>query len=158
MACNQKNGKTYYNSLTAFQGGTEASTNYLLDCTHYTCMNRQMCINSGEGFPLAKNFDIQVLGVPRPLGNSGLYCCDIRCICDLVYQQVYRCGNGCPNTCLQEETVVVTRCIPCPSADVPIVKALGVSATPVGASCGCPSTNVAEVEFAFAIESGESSI
>lgn len=153
MACSQ-NGKTYYNSLTPYPGGTAASTSYLMDCTHYTCGNRQMCINSADGFPLASNFDIQVLGVPRPVGDSGEYCCDIRCICDLTYQQVYRCGGGCPNSCLQTEKVIVTKCIPCPSADVPTVTALGVSASPVGASCGCPSTNVAEVEFVFSVATG----
>ena len=153
MACNQ-NGKTYYNSLTPYPGGTDASTTYLMDCTHYTCGNRQMCVNSANGFPLASNFDIQVLGTPRPVGDSGEYCCDIRCICDLTYQQVYRCGNGCPNSCLQTEKVTVTKCIPCPSADVPTVTALGVSASPVGASCGCPSTNVAEVEFVFTVATG----
>lgn len=153
MACNQ-NGKTFYNSLTPYPGGTAASTSYLMDCTHYTCCNRQMCVNSANGFPLASNFDIQVLGTPRPVGDGGQFCCDIRCICDLTYQQVYRCGNGCPNSCLQTEKVIVTKCIPCPSADVPTVTALGVSASPVGASCGCPSTNVAEVEFAFTVAAG----
>lgn len=152
MACNQ-NGKTYYNSLTPYPGGTAASTSYLMDCTHYTCGNRQMCVTA-DGFPLASNFEIQVLGTPRPVGDSGQYCCDIRCICSLIYQQVYRCGNGCPNSCLQDEKVIVTKCIPCPSADVPVVTALGVSASPVGASCGCPSTNVAEVEFAFTVATG----
>ena len=153
MACNQ-NGKTFYNSLTPYPGGTAASTSYLLDCTHYTCGNRQMCVNSAGGFPLASNFDIQVIGVPRPVGDGGQYCCDIRCICDLTYQQVYRCGSGCPNSCLQTEKVIVTKCIPCPSADVPTVTAIGVNASPVGASCGCPSTNVAEVEFAFTVATG----
>ena len=153
MACNQ-NGKTFFNSLTPYPGGTEASTTYLLDCSHYTCGNRQMCVNSADGFPLASNFNIQVLGVPRPVGDSGEYCCDIRCICDLTYQQVYRCGNGCPNSCLQTEKVIVTKCIPCPSADVPTVTALGVSASPVGATCGCPSTNIAEVEFVFSVATG----
>ena len=152
MACSQ-NGKTFFNSLTPYPGGTAASTTYLLDATHYTCGNRQMCVTA-DGFPLASNFDIQVLGVPRPVGDGGQYCCDIRCICDLTYQQVYRCGNGCPNSCLQTEKVIVTKCIPCPSADVPTVTALGVSASPVGVSCGCPSTNVAEVEFAFTVGTG----
>jgi len=152
MACNSQNGKTYYNSLTPYPGGTDASTSYLLDCTHYTCGNRQMCVNSADGFPLASNVDIQVLGVPRAVGSE--YCCDVRCICDLTYQQVYRCGNGCPNSCLQTEKVIVTKCIPCPSADVPTVTALGVSASPVGASCGCPSTNVCEVEFTFTVATG----
>lgn len=46
------------------------------------------------------------------------------------------------------------KCIPCPSADVPTVTALGVSASPVGVSCGCPSTNVADVEFAFTVATG----
>ena len=153
MACNQ-NGKTYFNSLTPYPGGTDASTTYLLDVTHYTCGNRQMCINSADGFPLASNFDIQVLGAPRPVGDGGQYCCDVRLICSLIYQQVYRCGNGCPNSCLQDEKVIVTKCIPCPSADVPTVTALGVSASPVGASCGCPSTNVCEVEFTFTVATG----
>lgn len=152
MACNSQNGKTYYNSLTPYPGGTDASTTYLLDATHYTCGNRQMCVNSADGFPLASNVDIQVLGVPRAVGSE--YCCDVRCICDLTYQQVYRCGNGCPNSCLQTEKVIVTKCIPCPSADVPTVTALGVSASPVGASCGCPSTNVCEVEFTFTVATG----
>jgi len=150
MACNQ-NGKTFFNSLTPYPGGTDASTTYMLDATHYTCGNRQMCV-SADGFPLASNIDVQVLGVPRALGSE--YCCDVRCICDLTYQQVYRCGNGCPNSCLQTEKIIVTKCIPCPSADVPTVTAVGVSATPVGASCGCPSTNVCEVEFAFTVATG----
>lgn len=154
MACNSQNGKTYFNSLTPFPGGTDAATSYLLDCTHYTCGNKQMCVSSSDGFPLASNFDIQVLGTPRPLGD-GLYCCDVRCICDLTYQQVYRCGNGCPNTCLQTEKVIVTHCIPSSSADVPTVTAVGVSAAAVGTSCGCPSTNVCDVEFAFAVETAE---
>ena len=153
MACNQ-NGKTFFNSLTPYPGGTAASTSYLLDATHYTCGNRQMCVNSADGFPLASNFDIQVLSLPRPVGDSGEYCCDIRCICDLTYQQGYRCGNGCPNSCLQTEKVIITKCIPCPSADVPTVTALGVSASPVGASCGCPSTNTADVEFVFSVATG----
>ena len=150
MACNSQNGKTFFNGLTPYPGGTDASTTYLLDATHYTCGNRQMCVNA-DGFPLASNFDVQVLGVPRASGSE--YCCDIRCICDLTYQQVYRCG-GCPNSCLQTEKVVVTKCIPCPSADVPTVTAVGVNATPVGASCGCPSTNVCEVEFTFTVATG----
>lgn len=156
MSCNKQNGKTYYNALTPYPGATPESASYLLDCTHYTCGNRQMCVNSAEGFPLAKNFNVQVLGTPRPKGD-GLYCCDVRFICDLVYQQVYRCGNGCPNTCLQEETVVVTRCIPCSSADITVTP-VDVSATPVGASCGCPSTNMTDVEFIFTVESSTSSI
>jgi len=151
MACNSQNGKTYFNSLTPYPGGTDASTTYMLDATHYTCGNRQMCV-SADGFPLASNIDVQVLGVPRALGTE--YCCDVRCICDLTYQQVYRCGNGCPNSCLVTEKVIVTKCIPCPSADVPTVTAVGVSASPVGASCGCPSTNVCEVEFAFTVATG----
>ena len=155
MAFNQ-NGKTYFNSLTPYPGGTDASASYLLDCTHYTCGNRQMCVNPAEGFPLASGFGIQVLGVPRLVG--GKYCCDIRCICDLTYQQVYRCGTGCPNSCLQTEKVIVTKCVPCPSADVPEVTALGVDATPVGTSCGCPSTNVCEVEFAFTVAASASSV
>ena len=153
MACNNQNGKTYFNSLTPYSGGTDASTTYLMDATHYTCGNRQMCVTA-DGFPLASNFDIQVLGTPRPVGDSGQYCCDIRCICSLIYQQVYRCGNGCPNSCLQDEKVIVTKCIPCPSADVPVVTALGVNASPVGATCGCPSTNMADVEFAFTVATG----
>lgn len=148
------NGKTYFNSLTPYPGGTAASTSYLMDCTHYTCGNRQMCVSSADGFPLASNFDIQVLDAPRPVGTGGEYCCDIRCVCDLTYQQVYRCGNGCPNSCLQTEKIIVTKCVPCSSADVPTVTALGVNVSPVGASCGCPSTNVCEVEFAFTVATG----
>ena len=151
MACNSQNGKTYFNSLTPYPGGTDASTTYLLDATHYTCGNRQMCV-SADGFPLASNIDVQVIGVPRALGTE--YCCDVRCICDLTYQQVYRCGTGCPNSCLVTEKVIVTKCIPCPSADVPTVTAVGVSASPVGASCGCPSTNVCDVEFSFTVATG----
>lgn len=151
MACNQ-NGKTFFNSLTPFPGGTDASTSYLLDATHYTCGNRQMCVNSAEGYPIASAFSAQVLGVPRPFEGGELYCCDVRLICDLTYQQVYRCGNGCPNTCLQTEKIIVTKCIPCPSADVPTITPVGVNAEPIGATCGCPSTNVVNIEFAFTVE------
>ena len=150
MACNTRNGKTYFNSLTPFPGGTAAATSYLLDATHFTCGNKKMCINSAEGFPLVNAFEVQVLGQPRSLGGDT-YCCDIRCICDLTYQQVYGCCGGCQNTCLQTEKIVVTQCVPCPSAEVPTVTANGVVCSPVEVQCGCSSTNQVHVEFSFEV-------
>ena len=151
MACNSRNGKTYFNSLTPYPGATEDSASYLLSCTHYTCGNRKMCVNSAEGFPLVSNLDVQVLGAPRLLGN-GTYCCDVRCICDLTYQQVYGCGC-CADNCLRTEKIVVTQCVPCSSAEIPTVTGNGVVAYPTDVACGCSTTNVVNVDFSFTLAS-----
>lgn len=152
MSCNSRNGKTYFNSLTPYPGATAASAPYLLSCTHYTCGNRKMCVNSAEGFPLASNLDVQVLGAPRLIGTDT-YCVDVRCVCDLTYQQVYNnCNCGCNDGCLRTEKIVVTQCVPCSSDVTPTVVANGVIASPADVACGCSSTNVCNIDFAFTLE------
>lgn len=148
MSCNCKNGRTYVNFLTPAPGGTATSASYNLGLTHYTCGNKKMCVNSAEGFPLASNLDVQVMGSPRLLGN-GQYCCDVRCICDVTYQQVYGCGC-CQNTCLQTEKVVASVCVPC-GETAPTVVANGVVADAVNINCNGSSTNEVALTLSFTL-------
>jgi len=144
------NGKTYVNFLTPVPGSTETSASYVLGLTHYTCGNKKMCVNNADGFPIASNLDVQILGAPQQL-QDGVYCCNVRCICDLTYEQVY--GYGCcPNTCLQTEKVVAVVCVPVTSDTVPTVSASGVTASPANVNCGCSSTNEASLNISFTLE------
>lgn len=147
--CN--NGKTFVNFLTPAPGGTEASASYLLGLTHYTCGNKKMCVNGADGMPIASNLDVQLLGGVNDLGN-GQYCCDVRFVCDVTYQQVTGCGC-CPNTCLQTEKVVATLCVPC-GATVTGVQANGVMANAANVRCGCSVTNQVDLTVSFTIEGG----
>ena len=150
------NGKTYVNYLTpVVSGSTETSATYMLGLTHYTCGNKKMCVNNSNGFPVASSLDVQILGAPRlipsSVGNSEVYCCDVRCICDLTYEQVY--GYGCcPNTCLQTEKVVAVVCVPVTSPDMPTITASGVVADAVKTSCGCSETNECSLNVYFTLE------
>lgn len=147
-----QNGKTFVNFLTpVVQGSTENSASFVLGLTYYTCGNKKMCVNNAEGFPIASNLDVQVLGVPELIPGTTTYCCNVRCICDLTYEQVYGCGC-CPNTCLQTEKVVATVCVPVTSADVPTVSAKGVLTSAANVACGCNSTNEASLNIAFTLE------
>jgi len=152
MGCNCRNGRTYVNFLTPAPGGTATSASYNLGLTHYTCGNKKMCVNSAEGFPVADGLSVQVLGAPRLLGN-GQYCCDVRCICDVTYQQVYGCGC-CQNSCLQSEKVVATVCVPC-GATTPTIVANGVVADAVNVNCGCNSTNEVALTLSFTLNTAE---
>lgn len=145
-----QNGKTYVNSLTPVKGSTETSASYVLGLTYFTCGNKKMCVNNANGFPVASNLDVQVLGAPRML-QTGVYCCDVRVICDLTYEQIYGCGC-CPNTCLQAEKVAATVCIPVTSADIPTVTNSGVLADPANVSCGCSTTNECSLNISFTLE------
>ena len=138
------------NFLTPAPGGTEASAPYQLGLTHYTCGNKKMCVNSAEGFPVASALDVQVIGGPTLIPGSGQYCCDVRVICDVTYQQVWGCGC-CPNTCLQTEKVVATVCVPCGDT-LPAVGDTGVVATAVNVQCGCSTTNEMSLNVAFTLE------
>jgi hypothetical protein len=146
--CN--NGKTFVNYLTPGPGGTAASAPYQLGLTHYTCGNKKMCVNSAEGFPVASALDVQIIGGPTLIPNSGQYCCDVRVICVVTYQQVWGC-NCCPNTCLQTEKVVATVCVPC-GETLPTVGDSGVTANAANVQCGCSTTNQIDLTVAFALE------
>ena len=147
MNCNV-NGKTYVDFLTPAPGGTATSASYNLGLTHYTCGNKKMCINGGEGLPGISALDVQVLGTPRLIGN-GQYCCDVRCMCDLTYRQVYQCG--CSNPCLETEKIIATVCVPVSSDTVPTVTANGALVDPVGFSCPSQSTNEVSITVSFTL-------
>ena len=149
--CN--NGKTFVNYLTPGPGGTAASAPYQLGLTHYTCGNKKMCVNSAEGFPVASALDVHIIGGPTLIPNSGQYCCDVRVICDVTYQQVWGCGC-CPNTCLQTEKVVATVCVPC-GESLPTVGDSGVTANAANVQCGCSTTNQIDLTVAFTLETAE---
>lgn len=146
------NGKAYVNFLTPVPGGTETSASYVLGLTYYTCGNKKMCVNNSNGFPIASNLEVQVLGTPRLL-QDGVYCCDVRCICDLTYEQVYGCGC-CPNTCLQTEKVVAVVCVPVTADTIPTVSDSGVLVDAVNVKCGCSTTNECSLNISFTLETG----
>ena len=148
MAC--KNGSTEVNFLTSYAGRTETSAQYLLQLTHFTCGNKQMCLNNADGLPVVSNLNLQQVGAIQPLGN-GTYCCDVRCICDLTYQQI--CGSSCcPNYCLQTEKCVATVCVPVLSTDPVTLTPNGASVTPVRISCRCNTTNTCSIDVSFMLE------
>lgn len=148
MAC--KNGSTEVNFLTSYAGRTATEGSYLLQLTHFTCGNKQMCLNNADGLPIVSNLNLQQVGAINNLGN-GTYCCDVRCVCDLTYQQI--CGNSCcPNYCLQTEKCVATVCVPVQSDAAATLTANGALVTPMRISCRCNTTNVVSIDVSFNIE------
>lgn len=148
MAC--KNGSTEVNFLTPYPGGTETSASYLLQLTHFTCGNKQICLNSGVTAPIVSNLSLQQVGEIRVQGNNT-YCCEVLCVCELTYQQIS--GNACcPNYCLQSEKCVATVCVPLTSADPVTFTPNGASVTPQRVSCRCNTTNVVALDVSFTVE------
>ena len=148
MAC--KNGSTEVNFLTPFAGATATSASYLLQLTHFTCGNKQMCLNNADDLPVVSNLNLQQVGSIQQLGEDT-YCCDVRCICDLTYQQI--CGNSCcPNYCLQTEKCVATVCVPVLSNGAVTLTPNGASVTPQRISCRCNTTNTVSLDVSFTLE------
>lgn len=146
MAC--KNGSTEVNFLTPYPPSDTQS--YLLRLTHWTCGNKQMCLNNGDGLPIVSNLSFQQIGEIQSLGN-GTYCCEVRCVCDLTYQQIS--GNGCcPNYCLQTEKCVATVCVPVTSADTVTLTPNGASVMPLRISCRCNTTNTCSIDISFSVD------
>lgn len=145
MAC--KNGSTEVNFLTPYPAADPQS--YLLRLTHYTCGNKQMCLNNADGLPVVSNLSLQQVGEIQSLGNDT-YCVDVRCICDLTYQQIS--GNSCcPNYCLQTEKCVVTICVPVLSSDAVTLTSNGASVMPLRVSCRCNTTNTVSIDVSFSV-------
>ena len=146
MAC--RNGSTSVNFLTPYPAADPQS--YLLQLTHWTCGNKQMCLNNGEGLPIVSNLSIQQVGEIQPLGGDT-YCVEVRCVCDLTYQQIS--GNACcPNYCLQTEKCVATVCVPLTSSDPVTLTANGASVMPVRISCRCNTTNTVSIDVSFSVD------
>ena len=146
MAC--RNGSTDVNFLTPYPAADPQS--YLLQLTHWTCGNKQMCLNNGEGLPIVSNLSIQQVGEIQSLGGDT-YCVEIRCVCDLTYQQIS--GNACcPNYCLQTEKCVATVCVPLTSSDPVTLTANGASVMPVRISCRCNTTNTVSIDVSFSVD------
>ena len=147
MACNCKNGSTEVKFLTPFP--TAEPQSYLLQLTHYTCGNKQMCLNNADGLPVVSNLSLQQVGEITPLGGDT-YCCEVRCVCDITYQQIS--GNACcPNYCLQSEKCVATVCVPLTSADAVTFTANGASVMPVRVSCRYNTTNTVSIDVSFSV-------
>lgn len=147
MACNCKNGSTEVKFLTPFPAADPQS--YLLQLTHWTCGNKQMCLNNADGLPVISNLSLQQVGEITPLG-SDTYCVEVRCVCDLTYQQIS--GNACcPNYCLQRETCIATVCVPLTSADAVTLTANGASVMPVRVSCRYNTTNTVSIDVSFSV-------
>lgn len=147
MAC--KNGLTEVNSLTPFPAGA-ATDSWLVKLTHWTCGNRHMCLNDADGLPAVDNLSVQQIDNIRSLGN-GTYCCDVRIICELTYQQIS--GSACcPNYCMVTEKCVATTCVPVTSADPVTLTPNGASVAPLRVSCRCNTTNMVALEVSFSVE------
>ena len=145
--CN--NGKTFVNYLSPGLA-TATSAPWQLGFTHYTCCNRKMCVNDSDNLPDVKGLDVQIIGGPNLIPNSGQYCCDVRVICDVVYRQVWGC-SCCPSSCLHTDTVVVTVCVPC-GETLPTIGNIGAAANAVSVQCGEPKTNEISINVAFTLE------
>lgn len=143
-----RNGSTDVKFLTPYPAADLQS--YLLQLTHWTCGNKQMCLNNGEGLPIVSNLSIQQVGEIQPLGGDT-YCVEVRCVCDLTYQQIS--GNACcPNYCLQTEKCVATVCVPLTSSDPVTLTANGASVMPVRISCRCNTTNMVSIDVSFSVD------
>lgn len=143
-----RNGSTDVKFLTPYPAADPQS--YLLQLTHWTCGNKQMCLNNGEGLPIVSNLSIQQVGEIQPLGGDT-YCVEVRCVCDLTYQQIS--GNACcPNYCLQTEKCVATVCVPLTSSDPVTLTANGASVMPVRISCRCNTTNTVSIDVSFSVD------
>ena len=143
-----RNGSTSVNFLTPYPAADPQS--YLLQLTHWTCGNKQMCLNNGEGLPIVSNLSIQQVGEIQPLGGDT-YCAEIRCVCDLTYQQIS--GNACcPNYCLQTEKCVATVCVPLLSSDPVTFTPNGASVMPMRISCRCNTTNTVSIDVSFSVD------
>lgn len=146
MAC--RNGSTDVKFLTPYPVADPQS--YLLQLTHWTCGNKQMCLNNGEGLPIVSNLSIQQVGEIQPLGGDT-YCVEVRCVCDLTYQQIS--GNACcPNYCLQTEKCVATVCVPLLSSDPVTFTPNGASVMPMRISCRCNTTNTVSIDVSFSVD------
>ena len=146
MAC--RNGSTEVNFLTPYPSADTQS--YLLQLTHWTCGNKQMCLNNGDGLPIVSNLSIQQVGEIQPLGGDT-YCVEVRCVCDLTYQQIS--GNACcPNYCLQSEKCVATVCVPLLSSDPVTFTPNGASVMPMRISCRCNTTNTVSIDVSFSVD------
>ena len=145
-----KNGQTYVDYLSPLPGGTAESATWQMGLTHYTCGNKKMCVDSAEGFPAASNLDVQVISGPRLVGNDQ-YCCMVRVICNVIYKQVWGCGC-CPNTCIQDEKIVATKCVPVANDNPVTVTANGVLCDAVNVQCGCSTTNECSLTVGFTLE------
>lgn len=142
-----RNGNTEVNFLTPYPAGDTQS--YLLQLTHWTCGNKQMCLNNADGLPIISNLTLQQVGEIYSFAN-GTYCCDVRCVCDLTYQQIS--GNSCcPNFCLQTEKCVVTLCVPVTSDDPVTLTPNGAIVTPQRISCRSNTTNTCSIDVSFSI-------
>lgn len=108
-----------------------------------------MCLNNADGLPVISNLSLQQVGEITPLG-SDTYCVEVRCVCDLTYQQIS--GNACcPNYCLQRETCIATVCVPLTSADAVTLTANGASVMPVRVSCRYNTTNTVSIDVSFSV-------
>lgn len=147
-----KNGKTFVNFLTPVVAGSS----YFLNLTYYTCGNKKMCVSNNDSFPLVDNLSVQVIGAPRLIPNTSVYCCDVLCKCDLTYKQAFPNNGGCycckGEDCYETEKVVASVCVPLTSADVPTISEMGVLANPVSVGCGCYYTNEVVLDIAFAFD------
>lgn len=143
-----RNGSTSVNFLTPYPAADPQS--YLLQLTHFTCGNKQMCLNNGEGLPIVSNLSIQQVGEIQPLGGDT-YCVEVRCVCDLTYQQIS--GNACcPNYCLQTEKCVATACVPLLSSNPVTLTPNGASVMPMRISCRCNTTNTVSIDVSFSVD------
>lgn len=150
MAC--RNGSTEVMFLTPYPAADTQS--YLLQLKHWTCGNKQMCLNNADGLPVVSNLTLQQIGEITPYAN-GTYCVEVRCICDLTYQQI-RGNSCCPDYCLQTEKCVATVCVPILSDEAVTLTPNGASVMPMRISCRCSTTNTVEIDVSFSVEQAAS--
>lgn len=149
MNCNN-NGRTFIDFLTLVPGGTAEDATYQIALTHYCCGNRKVCIN--EALPIAADLKFQVLGEPHSVGN-GTFCCDVLCTGTCTYMP-YRCGCQC-GQCPVTDNIYCTMCVPCSSAETPIITAGIAVASPTNVQPCCGVTNAIGINCSFNVATEE---
>ena len=147
MACNNLNGQTYVNSLTAAPGATATDATYVVDLTHFCCGNKKVCANGA--YPITAELNYRLSGAPQSVGNDT-YVQDILITGTCIYMpyrngQSYGCGCNCPVT----ENVWATVSIPLGSATAPTITAGDTLASATNLRDCCSITNAVSIVGSF---------
>ena len=150
MACNNRNGETYINTLVPVPGGTATDTDYVIDLTHYLCGNRKVCANSA--FPITADLNYKVLSV-EPAGDA--YAANIF-ISGQVNYKPYRNGSsscGCEDNCYKTDNVWCTCSIPLTTSTTPTVTGGDVNASATNLRDCCSISNAVSLVTSFNVTS-----
>ena len=150
---NCKNGQTYVNTCIAAQGATDTDATYVLNLTHYTCGNRQICANGA--YPITADLKYRIIGTPESVGN-GVYNCSVLCTGTVTYMPYKSNGNNCGcgcQSCPITENVWATVSVPIASAEIPDITDGDSIAEATELKDCCNLTNAVSITSSFNLAS-----